>query len=113
MRRSSKAARIRSTSIKSTPTLIIMDSKVTSLTIRCQLPVSTILQLTGIGQSRKFPAKESKIVISRILSFLLLLVIVNVPNPAAAQKGTIKIAVQAPLSGEQAALGEHVKLGAQ
>jgi branched-chain amino acid transport system substrate-binding protein len=31
----------------------------------------------------------------------------------AQQKGTIKIAVQAPLSGEQAALGEHVKLGAQ
>ncbi len=51
--------------------------------------------------------------ISRILSSLLLLVIVNVPNPAAAQKGTIKVAVQAPLSGEQAALGEHVKLGAQ
>jgi branched-chain amino acid transport system substrate-binding protein len=35
------------------------------------------------------------------------------PLPAAAQKGTIKIAVQAPLSGEQAALGEHIKLGAQ
>ena len=33
--------------------------------------------------------------------------------PVWAQKGTIKIAVQAPLSGEQAALGEHVKLGAQ
>ena len=30
-----------------------------------------------------------------------------------AQKGTIKIAIQAPLSGEQAALGEHIKLGAQ
>jgi branched-chain amino acid transport system substrate-binding protein len=30
-----------------------------------------------------------------------------------AQKSTIKIAVQAPLSGEQAALGEHIKLGAQ
>ncbi len=30
-----------------------------------------------------------------------------------AQKGKIKIAVQAPLSGEQAALGEHIKLGAQ
>jgi branched-chain amino acid transport system substrate-binding protein len=35
-------------------------------------------------------------------------------QPAAwAQKGAIKIAVQAPLSGEQAALGEHIKLGAQ
>lgn len=33
--------------------------------------------------------------------------------PAWAQKGTIKVAVQAPLSGEQAALGEHIKLGAQ
>jgi branched-chain amino acid transport system substrate-binding protein len=32
---------------------------------------------------------------------------------AQAQKGTIKIAVQAPLSGEQAAIGEHIKLGAQ
>jgi branched-chain amino acid transport system substrate-binding protein len=32
---------------------------------------------------------------------------------ARAQQGTIKVAVQAPLSGEQAALGEHIKLGAQ
>lgn len=30
-----------------------------------------------------------------------------------AQKGTIKIVTQSPLSGEQAALGEHIKLGAQ
>jgi branched-chain amino acid transport system substrate-binding protein len=37
----------------------------------------------------------------------------QLPAPAWAQKGTIKIAVQAPLSGEQAALGEHLKLGAQ
>ncbi|MGH7835574.1 MAG: branched-chain amino acid ABC transporter substrate-binding protein [Candidatus Binatia bacterium] len=29
------------------------------------------------------------------------------------QKGAIKIATQTPLSGEQAALGEHIKLGAQ
>ncbi len=29
------------------------------------------------------------------------------------QKGVIKIATQTPLSGEQAALGEHIKLGAQ
>ncbi|HEY7163696.1 MAG TPA: branched-chain amino acid ABC transporter substrate-binding protein [Candidatus Binatia bacterium] len=35
------------------------------------------------------------------------------PQSSWAQKGTIKLAVQAPLSGEQAALGEHVKLGAQ
>jgi branched-chain amino acid transport system substrate-binding protein len=30
-----------------------------------------------------------------------------------AQKGVIKIATQTPLSGEQAAIGEHIKLGAQ
>lgn len=30
-----------------------------------------------------------------------------------AQKGTIKVATQTPLSGEQAAIGEHIKLGAQ
>jgi branched-chain amino acid transport system substrate-binding protein len=35
------------------------------------------------------------------------------PATSWAQKGKIKIAVQAPLSGEQAALGEHIKLGAQ
>jgi branched-chain amino acid transport system substrate-binding protein len=35
------------------------------------------------------------------------------PAPSWAQKGKIKIAVQAPLSGEQAAIGEHIKLGAQ
>lgn len=48
----------------------------------------------------------------RILSALILAVLFPIP-PAWAQKGTIKIAVQAPLSGEQAALGEHIKLGAQ
>ncbi|MET0501460.1 MAG: ABC transporter substrate-binding protein, partial [Candidatus Binatia bacterium] len=37
----------------------------------------------------------------------------SLPATVWAQKGTIKIAVQAPLSGEQAALGEHIKLGAQ
>lgn len=49
------------------------------------------------------------------LSFALLLVLLAVlPHAAwAQQKGKIKIAVQAPLSGEQAALGEHIKLGAQ
>jgi branched-chain amino acid transport system substrate-binding protein len=30
-----------------------------------------------------------------------------------AQRGVIKVATQTPLSGEQAALGEHIKLGAQ
>jgi branched-chain amino acid transport system substrate-binding protein len=52
-------------------------------------------------------------VLRKIVSFLLFTLAVNVPLTAWAQKGTIKIAVQAPLSGEQAALGEHVKLGAQ
>ncbi|HJU62625.1 MAG TPA: branched-chain amino acid ABC transporter substrate-binding protein [Candidatus Binatia bacterium] len=46
------------------------------------------------------------------LSFFLVLSIL-LPAPVWAQKGTIKIAVQSPLSGEQAALGEHIKLGAQ
>jgi branched-chain amino acid transport system substrate-binding protein len=46
------------------------------------------------------------------LAFLLAWVAV-LPATSWAQKGKIKIAVQAPLSGEQAALGEHIKLGAQ
>jgi len=45
---------------------------------------------------------------------LLLILIFALPLTAPAQqKGRIKIAVQAPLSGEQAAIGEHIKLGAQ
>ncbi|HXT54344.1 MAG TPA: branched-chain amino acid ABC transporter substrate-binding protein [Candidatus Eisenbacteria bacterium] len=45
---------------------------------------------------------------------LLLIVTFGLAGTAAAQqKGRIKIAVQAPLSGEQAAIGEHIKLGAQ
>jgi len=44
---------------------------------------------------------------------LLLALLAAAPATAWAQKGKIKIAVQAPLSGEQAALGEHIKLGAQ
>jgi len=48
------------------------------------------------------------------LSFAFLLAWLAVlPANSWAQKGKIKIAVQAPLSGEQAALGEHIKLGAQ
>ena len=48
-------------------------------------------------------------------SFLvfLLALLAALPATSWAQKGKIKIAVQAPLSGEQAALGEHIKLGAQ
>jgi branched-chain amino acid transport system substrate-binding protein len=49
----------------------------------------------------------------RLLIVSLALVCIGFPTAARAQKGTIKIAVQAPLSGEQAALGEHIKLGAQ
>lgn len=50
----------------------------------------------------------------KIISILVFSVIFSLSLAAwAQQKGTIKIAVQAPLSGEQAALGEHVKLGAQ
>ena len=48
-------------------------------------------------------------------SFLvfMLALLAALPATSWAQKGKIKIAVQAPLSGEQAALGEHIKLGAQ
>ena len=49
----------------------------------------------------------------RILSVLLFSFFLTAPLAAWAQRGKIKIAVQAPLSGEQAALGEHIKLGAQ
>jgi branched-chain amino acid transport system substrate-binding protein len=45
--------------------------------------------------------------------FLVLAAALNLSAPALAQKGTIKVAVQAPLSGEQAAVGESIKLGAQ
>ena len=50
---------------------------------------------------------------AKVVGLLVLAVALNFSAPAWAQKGTIKIAVQAPLSGEQAALGEHIKLGAQ
>jgi branched-chain amino acid transport system substrate-binding protein len=49
----------------------------------------------------------------RIFLLIFFLLSAWLPTPVWAQKGTIKIAVQAPLSGEQAALGEHIKLGAQ
>src|SRR5262244_307222 len=44
---------------------------------------------------------------------MLCVLSVSLPATVWAQKRTIKIAVQAPLSGEQAALGEHIKLGVQ
>jgi branched-chain amino acid transport system substrate-binding protein len=50
---------------------------------------------------------------NRLKLFLAAVLVLGFAAPAWAQKGTIKIAVQAPLSGEQAALGEHIKLGAQ
>jgi branched-chain amino acid transport system substrate-binding protein len=51
--------------------------------------------------------------IAKLVGFLVLAAAVNFSAPAWAQKGTIKIAIQAPLSGEQAAIGESIKLGAQ
>jgi branched-chain amino acid transport system substrate-binding protein len=52
-------------------------------------------------------------VIKRLSLIFLLALVAAVPATSWAQKGKIKIAVQAPLSGEQAAFGEHIKLGAQ
>jgi branched-chain amino acid transport system substrate-binding protein len=60
--------------------------------------------------------KENPAVLKRKLwciAFTLVFAWISLAAPAWAQKGTIKVAVQAPLSGEQAALGEHIKLGAQ
>jgi branched-chain amino acid transport system substrate-binding protein len=51
--------------------------------------------------------------ITKLVGFLVLAVALSFSAPAWAQKGTIKIAVQAPLSGEQAAIGDSIKLGAQ
>src|SRR5262252_7427642 len=51
--------------------------------------------------------------ITKLVGFLVLAVALSFSAPASAQKGTIKIAVQAPLSGEQAAIGDSIKLGAQ
>ena len=51
--------------------------------------------------------------VKRFSLLMFVLCMAFLPRPLWAQKGTIKVAVQAPLSGEQAALGEHIKLGAQ
>src|SRR5262245_65727983 len=51
--------------------------------------------------------------VAKLVGLLLAAVALNFSAPAWAQKGTIKIAVQAPLSGEQAAIGESIKLGVQ
>lgn len=52
-------------------------------------------------------------VLQRAITILAACLVWQVSSAAWAQKGTIKVALQAPLSGEQAALGEHIKLGAQ
>ena len=51
--------------------------------------------------------------IKRLSLVLVIALVVPLPASSAAQKGKIKIAVQGPLSGEQSAFGENIKLGAQ
>ena len=51
--------------------------------------------------------------LKRLSLIFLFAFVAALPGAVWAQKGRIKIAVQAPLSGEQAAIGEHIKLGAQ
>jgi branched-chain amino acid transport system substrate-binding protein len=72
----------------------------------------------GASSWRKKCPQEVAIVLRKVTLGLLaglfsLSVLLLDASPGWTQKGRIKIAVQAPLSGEQAALGEHVKLGAQ
>jgi len=52
-------------------------------------------------------------VLKRFSLFASFFLLAAAPGPLWAQKGTIKLAVQGPLSGEQAAFGESLKLGAQ
>jgi branched-chain amino acid transport system substrate-binding protein len=54
----------------------------------------------------------TRMAVGLILSSLFLASSISLPE-AWAQKGRIKIVSQSPLSGEQAGLGEHIKLGAQ
>jgi branched-chain amino acid transport system substrate-binding protein len=61
-----------------------------------------------------YPRKRRTLAVCKRVSLSFLLVLsLWLPAAVWAQKGTIKIAIQSPLSGEQAALGEHIKLGAQ
>src|ERR1041384_3051627 len=60
-----------------------------------------------------FASRSDFNVVKRFSLLMFVLCMAFLPRPLWAQKGTIKLAVQAPLSGEQAALGEHIKLGAQ
>jgi branched-chain amino acid transport system substrate-binding protein len=48
-----------------------------------------------------------------VFSFIFAAIFASMPPEARAQKGRIKVATQTPLSGEQAAIGEPIKLGAQ
>lgn len=50
---------------------------------------------------------------SRVLVFIFSLVALAGADAWPQQKKVVKIVTQSPLSGEQAALGEHIKLGAQ
>jgi branched-chain amino acid transport system substrate-binding protein len=59
------------------------------------------------------PKGDTPAVLRRVVFAVIFSLLATLPGAALAQKGKIKIAVQAPLSGEQAALGEHIKLGAQ
>ena len=51
--------------------------------------------------------------LKRLSLIFLFAAISALPASSWTQKGKIKIAVQGPLSGEQSAFGEHIKLGAQ
>jgi branched-chain amino acid transport system substrate-binding protein len=54
-----------------------------------------------------------RLIASRLVWLALALAAPPLAEQAWGQKGTMKIATQTPLSGEQAAIGEHIKLGAQ
>ena len=47
------------------------------------------------------------------IAIVLAALILPVATMAGQSKGTIKIATQSPLSGDQSAVGEGIKLGAQ
>src|SRR5215470_16438204 len=58
--------------------------------------------------------KSRSIALRVVFVFLFIVVGAALAAPdARAQKGRIKVATQTPLSGEQAAIGEPIKLGAQ
>src|SRR6266545_8062122 len=60
------------------------------------------------------PSKRKPFIMRKRFSLVFVLAwVAAVPATSWAQKGKIKIAVQGPLSGDQSAFGEHIKLGAQ